>query len=144
METLDELRQQKRQAETSLASYRSQLSRLNEAYERLQAARDKIKNAETEYLSIYESAEIYTRNLVPGDWTGDTRQQYEDRIYDLHRQAVGAVIYDVCMDIETIEYRMRQMQDQAEVLNDSIYYWTGQADRYQNQIEWRIRTNGNL
>ncbi|MCM1494872.1 MAG: hypothetical protein NC089_03640 [Bacteroides sp.] len=144
METIDELRQQKKQAETRLISERSRLSQLNEVYERLQTARDKIKNAETEYFSIYESAEIYTRNLVPGDWAGDTRQQYEDRIHDRHRQAVGAIIYDVCMDIEAIEYKMRQMQDEADVLNDSIYYWTGQAARYQNQIEWRIRTNGNL
>lgn len=142
METLEELRKQKRQAESNLTSYQSQLNLLNEKYERLQTARDKIKNKETEFFTQYESAQIYTKNIASGDWEGETREQYEERIYETHRQAVGTIVYDVCMDIETIEALMNQMQNQAESINDSIRYWSRQVNGYQNRIEWRIRFNG--
>lgn len=142
METLDELREQKRQAESNLTSYRSQLNLLNEKYERLQTARDKIKNQETEFFTQYESAQIYTKNIAFGDWEGESREQYEDRIYEPHRQAIGTIIYDVCMDIEAIESLMNQMQNQAESINDSIQYWSRQVNWYQNRIEWRVNFNG--
>ena len=137
METVEELRNKKKQAESSLADFQGQLNALNEQYERLQQAKACLEQEQANISSVVPTSEVYISQIEEGSWQGAAYNVLEGSRDYLYTNSTGKLISHVNEQLSQINRRMGELESQAGTVNRTISRLNTDIRRYNRKINRR-------
>jgi len=137
VETVEELRNKKKQAESSLADFQGQLNALNEQYARLQQAKACLEQEQANISSVVPTSEVYISQIEEGSWQGAAYNVLEGSRDYLYTNSTGKLIGHVNEQLSQINRRMGELESQAGTVNRTISRLNTDIRRYNRKINRR-------